>query len=322
MGSGRYHQEIAGAEFAVHDEPAIPSPALQGYDPPMAIDRISILGVGLMGGSVGLACRQVASNLQINGYSYRTEELEQAIQCGAIDRGSADAAVAVDGADLVILCTPVGLFGKMLGEIAPALKTGAIVTDVGSTKRTVVAQARQLLPAGARFVGSHPMTGGEKHGIENARADLLEGAVCIVTTTDGTDAAALETVERFWRSLRMRTVRMTPQVHDQLTGDISHLPHAAAAALVRVQSRQSIALAARGFLDTTRIAGGDAALWKDILLENRDNLRGGIVRLQAELQRLLEHLDSGDSAAVQDWLSAAAEVRSGLGKNAGSEVAM
>ncbi len=271
----------------------------------MGFERISILGVGLMGGSIGLACRSLASDLQITGYSHRPDELRRALERGAIGHATDNAATAATDADLVILCTPVGLFGDLLRAIAPSLKPQAIVTDVGSTKRAIVRQAGEILPITARFVGSHPMVGGEKHGIEHARVDLLSGALCIVTPQDATDDNAVQRVEEFWQSLRMRTVRMTPETHDQLTADISHLPHAIAAALVRIQSPQSLKLAGRGFLDTTRIAAGDPALWRDILLENRDNLRTGLERIQLEIKDLLSKLDAGDAAAVQAWLSAA-----------------
>jgi prephenate dehydrogenase len=280
----------------------------------MALKRISILGVGLMGGSLGLACRK--ADLHVTGYSPKPNELRLAKERGAIDDAAVDAVEAVADADLVILCTPIGVFAKLLSSIATALKPGAIVTDVGSTKRSVVKLAEQLLPSVVRFVGSHPMAGGEKHGIENARADLLTGALCIVTVTDSTDANAIEKVEYFWQLLKIRTVRMTPQVHDELTADISHLPHAIAASLVRIQSPEALQLAARGFLDTTRIASGDPALWTDILLENRDNLRSGIVDLQNDLQQLLNHLDTNNTAAVRQWLTTAAEVRSGFRKSA------
>jgi prephenate dehydrogenase len=172
--------------------------------------------------------------------------------------------------------------------------------------------AAEILPKNTRFVGSHPMTGGEKHGIENARVDLLTHALCIVTPTDSTDQITLEIVEQFWQTLKMNTVRMSPQQHDQLTADISHLPHVVAAALVRMQSPESLQLAARGFLDSTRIAAGDSALWRDILLENHDNLRTGVTRLQEQLQQLLGLLDQKDATAVQNWLKAASVLRAAM----------
>jgi prephenate dehydrogenase len=278
----------------------------------MEFRSVCILGVGLMGGSVGLACRVVSQGLQVVGFSNRPDELARAIERGAISRSTTDAAKAVDGADLVILCTPVGLFEHLLRTIVPVLKPGAVVTDIGSTKRAVTAMAGKLLPASVHFVGSHPMVGGEKHGIENARADLFKNALCIVTPDASTNAVALARVEQFWQSLGMRIERMTPLTHDRLTSDISHVPHVIAAALVRIQSAESLKLAANGFRDSTRIAAGDAELWRDILLENRDHVRDGILRLREELDDLLGFLNRGDHAAVQQWLATAAETRGKL----------
>jgi prephenate dehydrogenase len=275
----------------------------------MGFQRITILGPGLLGGSLGLACRQVSIGALIVGYSPDADELKRAESRGAIHQGSTNLAAAVSDADLVVLCTPVGAFTQLMPELARFLKPGAFVTDVGSTKRSVVQLARHALAKSAAFVGSHPMAGGEKHGIENARADLFTGALCIITTTDFTEPSAVDRVEQFWQSLKMRTVRMSAQEHDRLTADISHLPHAIAAALVRIQSTESVRLAGRGYRDTTRIAASDATLWRDILLDNRDNVKAGLDRLQGELQRLIAALDAGDSAVVQEWLHQAAEVR-------------
>jgi prephenate dehydrogenase len=280
----------------------------------MGFERIGIVGVGLLGGSVGLACRKGLSHVKIVGYSPNADERRLAEGRLAVDVAAGTVAEAVVDADLVILCTPVGAFGEMLRLIAPALKPGVVVTDVGSTKRSVVELAEKLLPAGTYFVGSHPMAGGEKHGIEHARVDLLGGALCIVTPIASTDALALQKVEQFWQSLKMRTTRLSPGDHDRWVADISHLPHAIAAALVRIQSPESLALAARGFLDTTRIAAGGAGLWTDILLDNRENLRAGIVRLQEELQVLLGHLEAGDNEKAGEWLAQAAKARSTLRK--------
>src|SRR5262245_17158060 len=145
----------------------------------MGIERLSILGVGLLGGSLGLAVKSRLKNCQIMGYGHRKETLEKAIAMGAIDRASADLRDAVHEADCVVLCTPVGLFEALMAEMAPALCPGAIVTDVGSTKRTVVEIATRLLPKSVHFVGSHPMAGSEKRGVEFARADLFDGSTCI-----------------------------------------------------------------------------------------------------------------------------------------------
>jgi prephenate dehydrogenase len=186
------------------------------------------------------------------------------------------------------------------------------VTDVGSTKRSVVRLAKQALPGHARFVGSHPMAGSEKRGIEFARTDLLAGALCILTPDEQTDPAAAAQVEAFWKALGMRITRLTPQDHDRRLADISHLPHAVAAALVLMQEEASLHLAGKGFLDTTRIASGDGGLWRDIFLDNADNLREGIGRLSQTLNRLLELLDQNDAPAIAQWLDQASRRRDHL----------
>lgn len=275
----------------------------------MDLQRLSILGVGLLGGSIGLACRSALKNCEIIGYGHRADSLEAALRLGVIDRATDDLADAVRGADLVILCTPVGLFGDILRRIGPALKPGALVTDVGSTKRSVVAEAEKWLPKGVHFVGSHPMAGSEKRGVQFARADLFVDALCILTPTEKTDTAAVGRIEEFWRLLGMRTSRMSALEHDRLVGMVSHVPHAVAAGLVRMQPEEAMRLAGKGFFDTTRIAGGDGGLWRDILLDNADNVREGIVRLQGELAELVKKLDEKDAKGLVEWLDRAAKLR-------------
>jgi prephenate dehydrogenase len=282
---------------------------------PMPPKRISILGVGLLGGSIGLAAKRAISGCKIIGYGHRTQTLHAAQSKGAIDEAFTDPRKAVAGCDLVILCTPVGIFAKLLAQIAPALLSDAMVTDVGSTKRSVVDLAQKLLANPARFVGSHPMAGSEKRGVEFARADLLVNHLCLTTPTPQTDPAALEAVESFWQALGMRVSRLTPPEHDRLLADASHLPHAVAAALVAMQTEPGLALAGKGFLDATRIAAGDAALWRDIFLDNRDNLRAAALALGGQLDHLLKLLDAGDDQALKDWLQAAAARRQALEKH-------
>ena len=275
----------------------------------MGPKRLSILGVGLLGGSIGLAVREVLSDCVVSGYGHRQSTLDEALAARAIHEAYTSAADAVRGADMVILCTPVGMFEEILASIAPALSPGALVTDVGSTKRSVVTAADRLLPPGIAFVGSHPMAGSEKRGVRHAVADLFQGAVCITTPTPATDRIALERTENFWRLLGMRLVRLSPQEHDRRLADVSHLPHALAAALVSLQEDASLPLAGKGFLDSTRIAAGDGGLWRDIFLDNRDNLRDSIRAFQKHLDRLASHLDAADADALKEWLDAASARR-------------
>ncbi|HZL34977.1 MAG TPA: prephenate dehydrogenase [Tepidisphaeraceae bacterium] len=271
--------------------------------------RISILGVGLLGGSIGLAVRQRLNGCAVVGYGHRRATLDAALTSGALDEGYEQLAPAVRGADLVILCTPVGLFRPLLAELAPLLSPGTLVTDVGSTKRTVVTAAEELLSPQVHFVGSHPMAGSEKRGVEFARADLYDGALCILTPTSRTDADALSRIEQFWEILGMRTCRISPEAHDRQLSDVSHLPHALAAALIAMQEPDSMALAGKGFHDMTRIAGGDPTLWRDIFLDNRDNLCASIDRLRAQLADLSLLLEPDKADALRQWLEQAGQRR-------------
>jgi len=285
----------------------------------MQLRTVSILGVGLLGGSIGLAIKQQISSCRVNGYGHKRETLNSAVRRGAIDQAFDDPADAVGGADLVILCTPVGVFPDILRGIAPAVGN-ALLTDVGSTKRTVVALAEKLLPSPGRFVGSHPMAGSEKRGIEFARADLCNGATCIVTPTDRTDPQAAADIESFWKMLGMRTIRLSPADHDARMAQISHLPHALAAILVAAADNDALQVAGKGFLDVTRIAAGDGALWRDILIDNRDNMRECISRLKSELDKLGDLLEPSRGEELRVVLDEAGRRRSRLiGENEGGK---
>jgi prephenate dehydrogenase len=275
----------------------------------MQVRRLSILGMGLLGGSIGLALRSRAKYCVVVGYAHRKETRELALRLGAVSEVFDDPAQAVADADCVVLCTPVGLLTQLLEQISGKLSPDAIVTDVGSTKRTVVEAGERLLPAGVHFVGSHPMAGSEKRGIEFSRADLYERAVCITTPTPRTDPFALEKVEGLWKLLGMRTTRLSPEEHDRLLADVSHLPHVVAAALVAMQEEPAFGLCGKGFLDATRIAAGDSGLWRDILLDNQTKVRASLKRLIESLQGFEALLDSKAPGPLEAWLSHAASLR-------------
>lgn len=274
--------------------------------------RLSILGVGLLGGSIGLACKAASSRCKIKGYGHRAQTLQRALEIGAVDQVTQDLSAAVHDSQLIILCTPVGRFLEILRGIGPHLPPDAVVTDVGSTKRSVVRQALRYLPKGIRFVGSHPMAGSEKRGVEFARADLFQNALCITTPTPRTDPDALAMVESFWQAIGMRITRLSPVQHDRLLADVSHLPHLVAGAMITLQSDAALPLAGKGFLDTTRIAGGDGPLWRDILLDNRDNVQTSLNRLQRQIHKLQTFLKNRDGEALTAWLNAAASRRESL----------
>ena len=263
--------------------------------------RLAILGVGLIGGSVGLAARR-AGGWHVVGYDPVSGPA--AVERGAVHEMAGTAAAAAAAAELVVIAAPVGRAADLLEGVGSL----AVVTDVGSTKRSIVHAAAA---AGARFVGSHPMAGGERGGVANARAELLDGALCLITPTVATDPAALDRVEQFWRSLGMRTRQMSPAEHDRCVADVSHVPHVMAAAVARQADPAAVPLGAGGWRDTTRVAAGDPDLWRDILLDNRDHVAVALRRLRDDVDALIGRLDAGDATAVRDWLAAAAAVGRG-----------
>jgi len=262
-----------------------------------------------LGGSIGLAVKHRINGCKIVGYGHRPAALQAALKMGAIDEAYDEPGPAVRDADLVILCTPVGVIGPMLEQICPELAQGAIVTDVGSTKRHIVDAGEALLPAGTHFVGSHPMAGSEKRGVEFAREDLFDRALCITTPTSRTNSQALDSVTSFWKRLGMRSMRLSPEDHDRILADVSHLPHVLAAALISIQEDVALDLCGKGFLDVTRIASGASGLWRDILQDNSDNVRRSVAKLVEHLRELEVLLEAGQSEALERWLVTAAERR-------------
>ncbi len=274
------------------------------------LDRVAIVGVGLLGGSIGLALRAVGFTGRRIGIGRRMSSLNKALAYDAVDEVTCEPAEGVAGAKLVILGAPVGMFADLLRRMAPGLEPGTLVTDVASTKAEVVRLTSRLLPRGVRFVGSHPMAGSEKTGVEYARADLFDDALCILTPTKSTSRETIRQVEAFWRALGARTTRLAPRKHDQLLARISHLPHAVASALVRIaRARGAIELAGPGFGDSTRIASGDAAMWTDIFRTNAGGMMEAIDLLIAELQKLRGRLAKDDAKAIEKWLASSKTTR-------------
>ena len=267
----------------------------------MHFKKITVVGVGLLGGSLGLALRERGLAGRVTGLVRRPASVDKCERCGAVDEATCDPLGAVTGAGLVIFCTPLAQMRSLAEQMLPALAEGAMVTDVGSVKASVVDDLEQVVAqAGGHFVGSHPMAGAEKSGVAAARAELFTNAVCVITPTTQTNPAALRKVRRFWQALETRVLEMSPQAHDVLVSRSSHLPHVVAAQLVNLvlapehQPNQS-ALCANGFQDTTRIASGSPEMWRDIALANRDNLStalDGFMRGLREFQRALKKRDT------------------------------
>jgi len=273
--------------------------------------KITIVGVGLLGGSLGLAIKRRRLASEVAGYVRRASSVRECERVGALDYATTDLLAAVSGADLVILCTPLAQMRPLVKQMLPALKRGAFVTDVGSVKGSVVKELESLIAkAGAHFVGSHPMAGSEKTGVSAARADLFECAACVITPTKRTNAAALRRLEQFWKAIGCRLLRLAPDVHDALVARSSHLPQLIAALLAHEvlnprSPREQAMLCAGGFRDTTRIASGSPEMWRDIALSNRAQLGKALDQFIRELQGVQILVRRGDVAKIHRLLTTA-----------------
>jgi prephenate dehydrogenase len=301
-------------------------------------DTIAIVGVGLIGGSIGLALKKRRLCRQIIGIGRRPAPLRTAKQLGAIDVATTNWERGVASAQLVVVCTPVDQVVEHVQRVRAACPASTIITDVGSTKARIVAAldhplttspsitspsaatavsaasaAARQVPSVARFVGSHPMAGSEKTGVRHATADLFDGKTVIVTPSGTSGTAAVRTVERWWRAIGGRVVRMTPDEHDAAVASISHAPHLVAAALAATSPRQHLRLIGGGWRDTTRIAAGDPELWRQIFLDNREQLLRSLANFSAVIDQYQQALQRGDSAALLKLLELGKKIRDAVG---------
>jgi cyclohexadieny/prephenate dehydrogenase len=279
----------------------------------MLFDSVTIVGVGLIGGSVALAVKARAATRQVVGVGRNADTLAQAKSLGIIDTFTTDLSAGVRAADVVVFCSPVDQIARQALMAAPTAKNGALFTDVGSTKATIVRDLDGKLPAHVRFVGAHPLAGSEKQGAENARADLFDGRVCVLTPTAHTDPAALERATLFWQTLGCAVKRLTPEEHDLALATTSHLPHLIASLLAGHLPERWRPFAATGFRDTTRIAAGDPALWTAIARENALALSLTLDQFVDRLNHLRAAILEQDGAALSDILAAGKKVRDALG---------
>jgi prephenate dehydrogenase len=283
------------------------------YNPLMLFDSLAIVGVGLIGGSVGLAAKARTATRQVVGIGRNPDTLERAKTLGAIDEFTTDLTLGVRAADIVVFCCPVDLIAKRALEAAPHAKPGALFTDAGSTKANIVRDLEKGLPKHVRFVGAHPLAGSEKQGAENARTDLFDGRVCVLTPTAHTDIAAVERVSLFWRALGCEVKRLTPEEHDVALAFTSHLPHVVAAVLAEQLPDKWRDFTATGFRDMTRIAAGDPALWTAIAKENALALAHAIDRFRDRLDELHAAVLNQDTKALTRLLTDAKRKRDALG---------
>ena len=282
------------------------------------VNRVVIAGVGLIGGSVGLALKRAGFRGRIVGLGRRWSSLKNAVDAGAVDSATLDYEEALGDADLMLIGTPVDVIPAIAREAIKHARSGCIITDVGSTKGQLVAEIEKLMPEDIYFVGAHPMAGSHKTGVAAADASLFEGSICIVTSTESTNPEAVNVVSNLWRTMGARVEFMSPQEHDFLIAAASHLPHAVACALIQVVAGvenhrgKAIDFTATGFADTTRIASGSPEVWKCILLQNADMVSSMLDRLEKELAEMRKVLDSRDEEKLVEKLERAKQIRDSI----------
>lgn len=282
------------------------------------IERLAIIGVGLIGGSLARALREAGAVKSVVGIGRSRQNLEEALSLGICDEITSDPAEGVRGADMVFISVPVCAIPGVVAEIAPFLAPGCIVTDGGSVKTGIVSECEPLMPSGRFFVGGHPIAGTEHTGAAASFATLYRGRRCILTPTDRTDAAALELVAHLWRLAGADVCFMEPGHHDRIFAEISHLPHMAAYALVHavgtadVEGENVLSYTAGGFRDFTRIASSDPAMWRDIALMNRDALLQSIDGFSASMAELRRRIEAGDGAGLSSFFTIAKQFRDGI----------
>lgn len=267
--------------------------------------QVTIVGLGLIGGSLGLALRRRRVARRVVGVARRAATVAQARRAGAVDRGFVELAPAVAEADLVVIATPPSTVVPLARQVAEATTQALILTDAASTKAGIVRGWQRALPARIAAVGSHPMAGSERSGIGAAAADLFDGTLCVLTPTPQTPARAVRAVGALWRAVGMRTMAMTPERHDAVVAMVSHLPHLAAASLVAAAAPDELKVAAAGFADTTRVALGDPSLWQDICLSNREAVLDALGRFERALIHLRQAIAYRDAPELYDFLAAA-----------------
>lgn len=281
-------------------------------------DNIVIAGVGLIGGSIGLALKQSGFRGRIVGLGRRWSTLRDAINVGAIDSASMEYSEALENADMLIICTPVDATLDVIRQSIEHVPQGCVITDVGSTKSFLVREAEKIIPKGVLFIGAHPMAGSHKTGVTSASPSLFNRSVCILTPTESTDPIAIQKVTQLWTTIGARVELLSPEDHDFLIAAASHLPHILACALVRTISKvkrndkSAIDFTATGFADMTRIALASPNLWKGILLQNADMITTMIDRITQELEVMKKILSQVDERGLIEELEEARKIRDSL----------
>ena len=282
--------------------------------------RLALLGIGLIGSSVARIAKErgdLAAEIIVNARTQNT--LDRVVELGFADRVELDPARAVEGADCVMLCAPVGAFADLAAKIAPALMPDAVLTDVGSTKQSVVRDVGPFVPSGVHFVPAHPLAGTEHSGPDSGFTTLFQGRWTLLTPPPGTDEAAVEKVAELWRRCGSMVERMEPAHHDRVLAIVSHLPHLLAFTICGTaddladETRREVTnFAASGFRDFTRIAASDPVMWRDIFLNNREALLEMLARFMEDAQAMARAVRWGDAAYIEDKVERGRKIRRSL----------
>jgi cyclohexadieny/prephenate dehydrogenase len=282
--------------------------------------RLTIIGPGLIGGSIARAAKLyggIAGEIVVSSRSQKT--LDRVRELGFADTIEPNPAKASEGADCVILCTPVGTYAALAEAIAPSLKPGAIISDVGSTKQSVIRDIGPYVPAGVHFVPAHPMAGTEFSGPDSGFAELFQGRWCLLTPPPGTDEQAIQKIEALWQKTGAQTARMDAAHHDRVLAIVSHLPHLIAFTICGTaddladETRQEVLqFAATGFRDFTRIAASDPEMWRDVFLNNKDAVLEMLARFSEDAQAMARAIRWGDTAYIEDKIIRSRKIRQSL----------
>lgn len=287
--------------------------------PKVHFDKMALIGIGLIGSSISHAARRGGLVNTISGHARTAETRETALKLGLVNTAPETTAEAVQDADLVILCVPVGACSKVAQEIGPHLKPGAIVTDVGSVKESVMNDVAPHIPAGVQFIPGHPIAGTENSGPEAGFAELFDNRWCILTPQTGSDSDAVKRLTAFWQALGSDVDVMTPTHHDLVLAIVSHLPHLIAFNIVnsarhleQVTDREVIKYSAGGFRDFTRIAASDPVMWRDVFLNNKEAVLEMLGRFTEDLTDLQRAIRFGDGERLERLFTEARSVRQGI----------
>lgn len=276
------------------------------------LTSVGIVGVGLIGGSIGLALKRRRIAKQVFGFGRRLSTLKLAKEIGAIDRYFLDLE-QISNVECVILAVPVGVMVQKAKEVTSYLRKGCIMTDVGSVKSSIVTQIEGIMPEGTYFIGGHPMAGSERQGIRYAREDLFEGSTCIVTKTKNSDKKSFELICQLWMAIGANKIlKITPYIHDRIVAQISHLPHITSVCTCLSPKRGSLQYIGSGFRDITRVCASDPELWADIFLLNKKNILSAIRRFKRYVDKVQDLISNDDKKNLLRLLKDAQHLRKRL----------